>query len=108
MTAYAVGRFHEIEMGPAIVEYLQKIDDTLAPFDGRFLVHGARPIVLEGAWTEDFVVIAFPDLPSAQAWYESPAYQRILSLRLPRAKGDVILIDGVAASHRATDILSAA
>jgi len=108
MTAYAVGRFHDIEMGPEIVDYLHAIDATLAPFEGRFLVHGGRPTVLEGSWPDDRVVIAFPDLQRAQDWYRSPAYQRILPLRLPRAKGDVILIDGVDADHRATDILQAA
>lgn len=107
MTAYAVGRFHTIDMGPELVEYLQAIDRTLAPFDGRFLVHGASPTVLEGEWHDDLVVIAFPDLQGAQDWYRSPAYQQILPLRLAHAQGNVILVDGVDASHRATDILPA-
>jgi uncharacterized protein (DUF1330 family) len=29
-------------MGPSIVEYLQRIDVTLEPFAGRFMVHGGR------------------------------------------------------------------
>jgi hypothetical protein len=38
--SYAVGVFHDLEFGPDIVEYLHRIDETLAPFGGRFLVHG--------------------------------------------------------------------
>ena len=34
-----------------IIEYLERIDVTLAPFGGRFRVHGARPEVLEGEWS---------------------------------------------------------
>ena len=31
-----------IDVGPAIVQYLEQIDATLAPFGGLFIVHGAR------------------------------------------------------------------
>jgi hypothetical protein len=34
MSAYAVAHMHEVAMGPDIVEYLQRIDATLAPFGG--------------------------------------------------------------------------
>jgi uncharacterized protein (DUF1330 family) len=33
-------------MGPQIIEYLQRIDATLKPFAGRFLVHGGGVEVL--------------------------------------------------------------
>jgi uncharacterized protein (DUF1330 family) len=42
MPAYAVAHMHEVVMGPDIVEYLQRIDATLAPFGGRFAVHGGE------------------------------------------------------------------
>ncbi|MEQ8249994.1 MAG: DUF1330 domain-containing protein [Oceanibaculum nanhaiense] len=106
MTAYAVGYFEEVEMGPEIAAYLEDIDATLAPFDGRFLIHGGDKAVLEGEWPGDLVVIAFPDMKAARAWYESPTYARLLPLRLNKAKGAVILIEGVGEGHRATDILA--
>ncbi len=34
MTAYAVAHMRRVTMGPAIVEYLERIDATLAPFGG--------------------------------------------------------------------------
>ena len=107
MTAYAIGRLRNIRMGAGIRTYLERIDDTLRPFDGRFIVHGGAKTVLEGAWPEDLIVIAFPDLPQAQAWYDSPAYRDILSFRTDNSEGDVFLIQGVDASHRATDVLEA-
>jgi len=106
MTAYAVADLHKVEMGPAIVEYLEKIDATLAPFGGRYIIHGGRKTVLEGDWPGDLIVIAFPDCAAAAAWYASPAYQAIKPLRSEHSAGDVVLVDGVGADHRATDVLA--
>lgn len=106
MSAYAIARLRDVCMGPAIAAYLQGIDATLAPFGGRFLVHGGSKIELEGAWSEDLIVIAFPDIAAALAWYESPAYRAILALRTENSRGDVVIVKGVASDHRATDILA--
>lgn len=105
MTSYAVAQLHGVEMGPDIAAYLEAIDDTLAPFRGRFIIHGGTQEALEGRFQGDLVVIAFPDRQAARAWYASPAYQAILPLRRRRAQGAVFLIDGVDEEHRATDIL---
>lgn len=47
-------------------------------------------------------------MASARAWYESPAYRRILPLRTEYADCDVMLIDGVGHDHLATDVLAEA
>jgi uncharacterized protein (DUF1330 family) len=107
MTAYAVGHLHDVNVGPEIVEYLQRIDATLAPFGARFIIHGGVPERVEGTWSGDLIVIAFRDRASARAWYRSPAYQAILRLRTDNAASDVFFIDGVSDAHRATDVLPA-
>jgi uncharacterized protein (DUF1330 family) len=107
MPAYAVGHLHDVTIGPAIVDYLRRIDATLEPFGGRFLLHGEPVEVLEGTWSGDLVVIEFPDRGSARAWYASPAYRQILPQRSENASSVVFLTDGVPADHKATDILSA-
>lgn len=61
--------------------------------------------MLEGSWPGDLIVIAFPDLAKARAWYESPAYREIKRLRPDNSEGDVIIAEGVDEHHRATDIL---
>jgi uncharacterized protein (DUF1330 family) len=105
MTSYAVAHLREVDLGPAIVEYLGRIDDTLRPFGGRFVIHGAPSTVLEGTWPGALIVIAFPDRERARAWYDSPAYRAILPLRTGHSVGDAILIDGVDDDHRATDVI---
>ncbi|QRM29511.1 DUF1330 domain-containing protein [Microvirga sp. VF16] len=106
MSTYAIGHLHDVNLGPDIVEYLRRIDETLAPYGGRFIIHGGPVTVAEGSWSGDLIVIAFPDKASARAWYESPAYRQILPLRTNNSRGDVFFIDGVSADHKATDILA--
>lgn len=104
--AYAIAQLKSVQMGPEIVEYLQRIDATLAPFGGRFIVHGGNATVLEGDWKGDIIVIAFPDRASVVGWYGSPAYQDILRLRTDFSDGVAIIADGVSADHKATDVLT--
>jgi uncharacterized protein (DUF1330 family) len=108
MPAYAVAHLRNVAMGPEIVEYLRRIDATLEPFGGRFLIHGGDTQVLEGQWSGDLIVVAFPDRDRARAWYDSRAYRDILRLRADNSDGEVILVDGVSEDHKATDILGGA
>jgi uncharacterized protein (DUF1330 family) len=106
MSTYAVAHMHSVEMGPAIVEYLQKIDATLAPFQGRFIVHGGSVEVVEGSWDGHLIVIEFSTRAQALAWYNSPVYREILPLRLEHSVSDVILVETVDSHHQATDVLT--
>jgi uncharacterized protein (DUF1330 family) len=105
--AYAVGYLRDIDFGPAIVAYLERIDATLDPFGGEFVVHGGHLSPLEDTWDGDLVVIRFPDRQAALDWYASPAYQEILPLRLDHTRSMATVVDGVPAGYRATHKLSA-
>jgi uncharacterized protein (DUF1330 family) len=107
MSAYAIGHLRNVTMGPDIVEYLRRIDATLEPFDGQFIIHGGKVEVMEGAWSGDLIVIAFPRIDLARAWYDSAAYQAIAPLRRDRSEGEIVIMEGVPDAHRATDILAA-
>ncbi|WNZ26787.1 DUF1330 domain-containing protein [Leptolyngbya sp. NK1-12] len=105
MTAYAVAVIRETRFDPEIKEYLQRIDETLAPFSGKYLVHGGPYTPLEGTWSGDLVVIEFPSMEQAKGWYESDAYGAIRSLRTSHTEGDVFLVQGVPEGHKGVDIL---
>ncbi|HVK41855.1 MAG TPA: DUF1330 domain-containing protein [Phenylobacterium sp.] len=107
MSTYAIANLRHVVMGAAIAQYLHRIDATLAPFGGKFRVHGGQAEVLEGDWSGDLIIIEFADRQSARGWYASRAYQKILPLRTEHSEGDVIFIDGVSEDHRADDLLSA-
>ncbi|MFC5586220.1 DUF1330 domain-containing protein [Nitratireductor kimnyeongensis] len=105
MPAYAIGHLRNVVVGPAIIEYLERIDETLEPFGGQFIIHGAQPDVREGNWEGDLIVIAFPSRQKAEDWYISQAYEAIKRLRSDHSDGDILLIDGVDPGHKASDVL---
>lgn len=96
MTAYGIGLFTDIEPHTDIPEYMERIQATLDPYGGRFLVHNAPTRVLEGEQpAPSVVVIEFPDIEQGQSWYDSDDYQRIIPLRTDHMNGHVLLVDGV-------------
>ncbi len=104
--AYAVAYLRDVDFGSDIIEYLRRIDATLAEYGGRFLIHGSDLTAAEGEWGGDLVVIAFPDRVTAQQWYESPGYQAILPLRTRNSFSMAAIVDGVPAGYQATDGLA--
>lgn len=105
MTTFALAHIKHLAINDSTVEYLRRIDATLAPYGGRFRIHGGAITPLEGAWAGQLVLIEFPDAASATGWYASAEYQDILALRTANSSADVILIDGVPLEHKATDVL---
>ena len=107
MPAYAIAHLRSVDVNADIVEYLERIDATLQPYDGRFVVHGGEMTVLEGEFPGNIVVIEFPDRAGAEAWYASPAYREILPLRTRNSDGAVVIVDGVEPGHRAPEVIAA-
>lgn len=106
MSAYAVGRISGLEICRDVVRYLNRIDDTLKPFGGRFLVHGAEPDIMEGTFEGQLIIIEFPDHDSARSWYQSQAYQEIAPMRSDHAEeSNIIIVDQVEEGHKAMDTL---
>ncbi|MFF4144241.1 DUF1330 domain-containing protein [Streptomyces sp. NPDC001698] len=95
MPAYAIAHLLEAAPHPEIAEYIECISATFEPYGGRFLVHAARHEVKEGRWPGHVVVISFPGIAEARAWWDSPAYQEIAPLRSRHIEGDIILVPGV-------------
>ncbi|MGW0231366.1 DUF1330 domain-containing protein [Actinopolymorpha singaporensis] len=99
MPTYAIANLHDPKYHPDVTEYIERIQGTLDPFNGRFLVHGTQHEVVEGSWPGGVVVIEFPSLADAHGWYDSPAYQEILHLRTDHITGDVIFVEGVSEGY---------
>jgi uncharacterized protein (DUF1330 family) len=104
MTAYALAHLRKAPIHADVLEYLERIQDTLIAFDGRFIVHGGTIDVLEGSWPGDLVIIEFPDMTTARSWYHSNAYQEIKPLRARHLAGELILVVGVEANHSSSQM----
>jgi uncharacterized protein (DUF1330 family) len=101
MPAYAIAQLRHVDQNAEIVEYLNRIDATLAPYGGRFRVHGTTPEVADGELPGTIVLIEFPDVERVRAWYASPEYQEILPLRTRNSEGGVAVLEGVPDGYRA-------
>jgi uncharacterized protein (DUF1330 family) len=92
--AKAVGELKNDEA--MFAEYKKQVVDTIGPFGGQFIARGGKLTVLEGQWQHArTVIIEFPTRESAEAWYKSPDYQKIIGLRLKSTSGSLVIVDGI-------------
>ncbi|MEU5837063.1 DUF1330 domain-containing protein [Streptomyces diacarni] len=77
--------------------YRQLAEDSIRRHGGRYLVRGALPDAVEGAWpaSERLVVLEFPDAERAREWYASAAYAPALKLRQSALERRLLFVDGV-------------
>jgi uncharacterized protein (DUF1330 family) len=62
---------------------------------GRYLVVGGQFDVVEGDWQPTFpVIIEFPSLEQAHAWYDSADYAELKALRLAASAANAVFIEG--------------
>ncbi len=93
---YIIAEVHLTNPGREFSEYREKVQATLDPFGGRFLARGGENALLEGdAPAGRPVIIEFESPERAAQWYNSPAYQAILPLRLRNATTRVTCAAGV-------------
>lgn len=91
--AYYVSEF-EVTDPEGIKPYSAEVESTFRPFGGRYIVRGGKSATLEGDAAKRIVMIAFPSMEQAQAWYESPAYREIRPIRHRSAKSRVFIVEG--------------
>jgi uncharacterized protein (DUF1330 family) len=72
--------------------YQQRVPPTVQQFGGRFVVRGGEIETLEGEAPPRLVVLEFPSVEQARAWYHSPEYQAILPLRLAHSRAQFLAI----------------
>lgn len=76
--------------------YQSRFMGVFRKFRGKLLVADERPVVLEGDWPRDKVVIMeFPDAEAAREFHESPEYQTIAVDRKAGADTVVLTVRGV-------------
>lgn len=77
-------------------DYRRMVPATLVPFGGRFVVRGGQTEVLEGDWRPSrLVLLEFPSIERARAWWNSPAYAEARALRQATSTGTLIILEGV-------------
>lgn len=77
-------------------EYKKLAPPAIAKYGGRYLVRGGVHETLEGAWTpRRLVILEFPDLDRARAFYHSPEYAAARAARAGAASGNFVIVQGL-------------
>ncbi|MDK4704993.1 DUF1330 domain-containing protein [Rhizobium sp. CNPSo 4062] len=80
----------------AFQTYRTRAAASIAHYGGHYLVRGGPIEKLEGDWSpQAIVIVEFPDLERARAWYRSPEYAHALEVRDQALSRNLILVDGV-------------
>jgi uncharacterized protein (DUF1330 family) len=95
MPAYIVARV-DVRDPELLRNYLAATPSVVEKYRGRFIVRGGSTVTLEGP-TElrRIVIIEFPDLADAEAFYKSPEYSEARKLRDNIAVAEFIAVDGI-------------
>lgn len=68
---------------------------SIAAYRGKYLVRGGRTEILEGDWQPSrLVILEFPGVEDAKAWWDSEEYAAAKALRQSCTTTDMLLVEG--------------
>jgi uncharacterized protein (DUF1330 family) len=103
MTVYVVAQLSFTDRA-AYRRYQERFMGVMNRYKGRLLAADENPLILEGRWDRDkLVLMSFPDAAAYREWGESADYQDIAKDRRSGATAVVLLVKGIAhASNKST------
>lgn len=76
-------------------EYLPATAKLIKEYGGIYLASGVQPQMREGKEEPSaYVLLEFPDLASAQNWYEDPKYKPLIDLRNSGGRSEIYIFPG--------------
>ena len=76
--------------------YKKMVPPTFEKYGGRFLVRGGKTHTMEGTWAPSrFVLVEFPSVEQAKAWWASPEYAEAKALRQATSDSHLIIAEGI-------------
>ena len=97
MAAYIIGRV-EVRDTAWTMEYVPKATALVQKHGGKLLAgSGCAMESLEGErkLPSAIIVLEFPSMEQAKAWYHDPEYAPLIKLRQTGADADIVVVDGV-------------
>ena len=77
-------------------DYKKMVPPSIEKYGGRFLVRGGKTHTLEGDWSpKRFVMVEFPSVDQAKAWWASPEYAEAKALRQATSNSMLIVAEGI-------------
>jgi uncharacterized protein (DUF1330 family) len=76
--------------------YKQLAPPSIAAYGGRYVARGGQVETLEGTWApQRLVILEFPSLAQAKAWWRSTEYEQAKALRHATARTQMIAVEGL-------------
>ena len=76
--------------------YKQLAPSSIAVYGGRYLARGGDVKTLEGTWQpKRLVILEFPSVDQAKAWWDSTEYEQAKALRQAVAHTRMIVVEGL-------------
>jgi uncharacterized protein (DUF1330 family) len=95
MTAYCLFQNLEIDDMDKMQEYATNVEPITHAYQGQYVTKAGEVDVKEGDWAPTFpVIIKFPSMDAAQAWYNSDDYAPLKALRHSAGKFSAVFIEG--------------
>ncbi|MDX1522851.1 MAG: DUF1330 domain-containing protein [Anaerolineae bacterium] len=95
MSAYLIAKVNVTNM-EQYQEYMKLSPPAIEKFGGKFIARGGEVVTLEGPeMTDRIVLVEFPSLEKAVAFYNSPDYQAAIKAREGAATASFVVIDGL-------------
>jgi uncharacterized protein (DUF1330 family) len=96
MPAYFIAFRDKMHDAARYGAYAQKAMPTIAARPGAKVIVGNGALTkVEGELPDGVVIIEFPDVAAAKAWYESDAYQAVVGERLAVTEGRAVIVEGL-------------
>ncbi len=95
MSAYLIFTRDKTLDEQELAVYSKDAAATLAGHEAKPLAFYGSHEDLEGTPTEGVVILQFPSMDAAKAWYNSPAYGKVREHRFKGAIYRVTLIEGI-------------
>lgn len=97
MPAYLIANI-TVQDAAGFEAYRAAVPAVIARFGGRYLVRGGAVEAKEGTpGLNRVVILEFPDMATARAFYDSADYAPLLAMRLAASTGTVALVEGLPA-----------
>lgn len=96
MSAYVIGQL-KINNRDAYQAYLDGFQPSFERHGGELLATSAQETeVLEGSWSlPRTVLMRFPSVDAAKAWYHDPDYQALANIRQANADTNLVIVEGL-------------
>ena len=79
-------------------EYKRLATPTVSAYGGRYVARGGAVDVREGRWSPTrLVILEFPNVERARAWWDSPEYAPAKAIRQSCADTQLVITEGIPA-----------